>query len=66
MFLQEILNITSVTLNKAWISYYSTLTLYFKPTEDCLWELRAKRKFFSFPNKIFLDEDINKSQAQTH
>jgi hypothetical protein len=31
--------------------------------DDRLRALRAKRKLFSLPNKIFLDEDLTKSQV---
>lgn len=62
-FLRDTLAIPYVNLERAWLGHDSTLFLRFNNTTDRLCALRAKRKLFSLPNKIFLDEDLMKAQV---
>ena len=62
-FLRDTLDIPDVNSERAWLGHDSTLFLRFLNTSDRLCALRAKRKLFSLPNKIFLDEDLTKAQV---
>jgi hypothetical protein len=62
-FLGDHLNLQDVALDRAWMGSNSTLFLRFKSAANRLEDLRAKRKLFSLPSKIFLDEDLTKSQV---
>lgn len=62
-FLCDTLDIPDITLDKAWIGQDSTLFLRFRDSSDRLQVLRAKRKLFSLPNKVFLDEDLTRTQV---
>ena len=63
LFLNEKLDLQDLTLDRAWLGYDSTLFLQFRSAADRLRALRAKRKLFSLPSKIFLDEDLTKTQV---
>ena len=63
LFLNEKLDLQDVTIDIAWLGYDSTLFLRFSSVVDCLRALRAKRNLFSLPSKIFLDEDLTKTQV---
>jgi hypothetical protein len=62
-FLRDNLDLQDVTLDRAWMGSDSTLFLRFRSAVDRLRALRAKRKLFSLPSKIFLDEDLTRSQV---
>jgi hypothetical protein len=62
LFLRDTLDIFDVTLDRAWLGYDSTLFLRFRTTTDRLRVLRARRKLFSLPSRIFLDEDLTRAQ----
>ena len=62
LFLRDTLDIFDVTLDRAWLGYDSTLFLQFRAATDRLRVLRARRKLFSLPNRIFLDEDLTRAQ----
>jgi hypothetical protein len=62
LFLRDTLDISDVTQDRAWLGYNSTLFLRFRTTTGQLYVLRARRKLFSLPNKIFLDEDLTRAQ----
>jgi hypothetical protein len=62
-FLQDTLSLPDIALDRAWLGYDSTLFLRFQTASDRLCALRAKRKLFSLPNRIFLDEDLTRAQV---
>ncbi|KAH9297470.1 hypothetical protein KI387_029152 [Taxus chinensis] len=62
-FITDTLGIPNITLERAWVCYDSTLFIRFKTAFDRLRALRAKRVLFSRPDKIFLDEDLTKTQV---
>jgi hypothetical protein len=62
MFLRDTLGLHDVALNRAWLGFDSTLFLQFRTAVERLPALRSKRKLFSLPNNIFLDEDFTRSQ----
>lgn len=62
-FICDTLDIPDITLDKAWLGQDSTLFLRFRDSSDRLRVLRAKRKLFSLPNKVFLDEDLTRAQV---
>jgi hypothetical protein len=61
LFLRDNLDLPDVTLDRAWLGSNSTLFLQFRSAVDQLRALRAKRKLFSLPSKIFLDEDLTET-----
>jgi hypothetical protein len=63
LFLRDNLDLPDVTLDRAWLGFDSTLFLRFRSVTDRLRALRAKRKLFSLPSKIFLDEDLTRTQV---
>ena len=63
LFLNEKIDLRDVTLDRAWLRYGSSLFLRFRLAADHLRALRAKRKLFSLTSKIFLDEDLTKTQV---
>lgn len=62
-FLCNTLDIPDITLDKAWLGQDSTLFLRLCDSSDRLQVLRANRKLFSLPNKVFLDEDLTRAQV---
>ncbi|GLJ27793.1 hypothetical protein SUGI_0545450 [Cryptomeria japonica] len=62
-FLCDYLGISGIILDRACISHDSTLFLHFQSIADCLCALRAKRKLFTLPTKVYLDEDLTKTQV---
>ena len=62
-FLRDTLGIPDINLDRAWLGHDSTLFLKFRIATDRLCSLKDKRKLFSLPNKIFLDEDLTKAQV---
>jgi hypothetical protein len=62
LFLRDTLDISNVALDRSWLGYDSTLFLQFRMEIDRLRVLRSRRKLFSLPNRIFLDEDLTKAQ----
>jgi hypothetical protein len=63
IFLRDNLDLSNITLESAWFGTDSTLFIWFRSTGDRLRALRAKRRLFSLPNRIFLDEDLTQSQV---
>jgi len=61
MIIWDTLDLPDVTLNRAWLGSDSIIFLRFKTVIDWLWALSARRKLFSLPTKIFLDEDLTGS-----
>ena len=62
-FLSEKLGISDITLDKCWFGIGDILFIRFFSFTDRLRALRAKRKLFSLPSKIYLDEDLTKAQV---
>ena len=62
-FLRDTLGLSDITLDGAWMGHESTLFIRFRNATDRLYALRAKRKLFSLPNRIFLDEDLTRAQV---
>ena len=62
-FLSDQLGITDITLDRCWFGTGDTLFIKFFSFSDRLRALRAKRKLFSLPSKIYLDEDLTKAQV---
>ena len=60
-FLCDQLGLTDIALDRCWFGYEGVLFIRFFSLADRLQALRAKRKLFS--SKIFLDEDLTKSQV---
>jgi hypothetical protein len=63
LFLRDNLDLPDVALDRAWLGFDSTLFLRFRFATDQIRTLRAKRKLLSLPNKIFIDEDLTKTQV---
>ena len=63
-FLRDTLDISDITLDKAWVGHDSTLFIRFRNATVRLCALRAKRKLFSLPDRIFLNEDLTKAQVE--
>ncbi|KAH9287680.1 hypothetical protein KI387_031797, partial [Taxus chinensis] len=61
-FITNKLGLPEVHIDRAWLGD-STLFLRFKSVEDRLRALRATRRLFSLPDKIFLNEDLTKAQV---
>ena len=62
-FLCDQLGLTDIALDRCWFGYEGVLFIRFFSLADRLQALRAKRKLFSLPSKIFLDEDLTKTQV---
>ena len=62
-FLRDTLGVSDITLDRAWMGHDSTLFIRFQNATDRLCALIAKRKLFSLPNRIFLDEDLTRAQV---
>lgn len=62
-FPQDTLSFLDIALDKAWLGYNSTLFLRIQTASDRLCVRRAKRKLFSLPNGIFLDQDLTRAQV---
>jgi len=62
-FLRDTLDISDIRLDRAWLGQDSTLFIRFHNTTDRLYALRAKRKLFDLPHRIFLDEDLTRAQV---
>jgi hypothetical protein len=63
VFLLDNLDLSDITLESDWFGTNSTLFIRFKSLGDRIRALEFKRKLFSLPNKIFLDEDLTRSQV---
>ena len=62
-FLSEQLDILDITLDRCWFGTGAILFIRFFSFPDRLHALRAKRKLFSLPSKIYLYEDLTKTQV---
>lgn len=62
-FLKDQLDIIDISLDCAWVGLDNTLFIRFISLVDRLRALTTKRKLFSLPIKIYLDEDLTRSQV---
>ena len=62
-FLWDTLGLSAITPDEAWMGHDSTLFIRFHNATNMLCALRAKRKLFSLPDRIFLDEDLTREQV---
>lgn len=62
-FLCDQLGLSEIKLDRCWFGQGDVLFIRFFSLADRLQALRAKRKLFSLPSKIFLDEDLTKTQV---
>ena len=62
-FLRDTLGPPDLTLDRAWVGHDSTLFIRFHNATNRLCALKAKRKLFSLPDRIFLDENLTKAQV---
>ena len=62
-FLFDQLDISDVTLDKCWFGTGDILFIRFFSFSSRLRALRAKRKLFSLPSKIYHDEDLMATQV---
>lgn len=60
-YLKDQLDILDITLDKYWFGWNGTLVTRFSSLYNRLRALRAKRKLFTVPSKIYLDEDLTRS-----
>ncbi len=60
-FLCDQLGLSDITLDNCWVGLDGILFTRFLSLANRLRALRAKRKLFSLPSKIFLDEDLMKA-----
>lgn len=61
-FLTDQLGNSDITLDRCWLGPNETLFIWFLSLSNRLWALRAKRKLFPLPTKIYLHEDLKKCQ----
>ncbi len=62
-FLLDHLDISDITLDRCCFGTGDILFIRFFSFSDRFRALRAKRKLFSLPSKIHLDEDLTKAQV---
>lgn len=62
-FLKDQLGISVITLDRCWLGPDSTIFIWFLSLSDKLRALREKKKLFSLSPKIYVDEDLTRSQV---
>lgn len=57
-FLHKKLDLKNILVEKVWTAQDDSLVIRFHSAAECLQALRAKKKLFSLPTKIYLNADL--------